>query len=334
MFLSFIVPVYNTEKYISECLDSLLEQDIPQEDYEIICVNDGSTDGSLDILRKYELRYPNVKVINQENGGVCVARNSGMDAARGEYIWFVDADDLVHRNILGDAKKRLGERPCDRLIIGCFQFTDEQTGDLQNLELPMNTSWKDSVVWRSLFRKKFLEEKKLSFYPGLVFGEDALFMFECFRNEPDVVELEWPVYYHRAVAGSASTNTKTEFMETRLWSTLREAQVVQGYYERHDGIYPMETANRLMIFLWGVLGSLAQLQRKQAEPYMKELKSCGLFPYKRPPECTVTRSYQTTRTDLTGKLFDKIYTNAHSRLGFCLLRLWYWLSALKNRKVA
>lgn len=100
MFLSFIVPVYNTEKYLAECLDSLLEQDIPYEEYEIICVNDGSTDGSLDILRRYAEAHSNVIVVDKENGGVASARNAGLDAACGDYIWFFDSDDIIHPNIL------------------------------------------------------------------------------------------------------------------------------------------------------------------------------------------------------------------------------------------
>ena len=88
MFLSFIVPVYNVEQYVGECLDSLLDQDIPREDYEIICVNDGSTDESLAVLRQYADRHTNIRVIDKPNGGVASARNAGFDAARGEYIWY------------------------------------------------------------------------------------------------------------------------------------------------------------------------------------------------------------------------------------------------------
>lgn len=89
---SIIIPVYNTEKYLRECIQSCINQDVDSNDYEIICINDGSKDQSLSILKEYELNYKNVTVIEQQNSGVSVARNKGISAASGDYIWFVDSD--------------------------------------------------------------------------------------------------------------------------------------------------------------------------------------------------------------------------------------------------
>ena len=102
MFISFIVPVYNTEKYLYACLDSLLDQDLSPDEYEIICINDGSTDNSLAVLKKYEAEYKNIFVINQRNSGVCQARNAGLLKAKGEYIWFIDSDDVIEKHSLKD----------------------------------------------------------------------------------------------------------------------------------------------------------------------------------------------------------------------------------------
>lgn len=253
-FLSIIVPVYNVEKYLSECLDSLVEQDISHEDYEIICVNDGSTDGCAKILRQYTQRYANIRVIEQSNAGVCVARNSGIDVAQGDYIWFVDSDDLIKRNILGFIKEKAEILNFDRLIFGNLQFEGAFTACSENQNYPLNTGWKESVVWRSIFRKAFLQENHLRFHPGLVFGEDALFLFECFYRDPKTVEIEDPIYYHRVVSNSASSNQSPAFTEKRLWSTLREAQVLQKYQESSDKKHRTETANRLMIFFVGYFG--------------------------------------------------------------------------------
>ena len=100
--LSIIIPVYNTEEYLPRCLNSCLEQDLPANEYEIIAINDGSSDNSLQILNAYALKYPNIRVINQENRGLGATRNRGLNLAIGEYIWFVDSDDWVLENCLLD----------------------------------------------------------------------------------------------------------------------------------------------------------------------------------------------------------------------------------------
>ena len=88
--LSIIVPVYNTGKFLEKCLMSCIQQDIPLDRYEIVCVNDGSTDDSLLLLNGIKDRYENVKVISQKNGGLSAARNTGLENAVGKYVWFVD----------------------------------------------------------------------------------------------------------------------------------------------------------------------------------------------------------------------------------------------------
>ena len=95
MKLSIIVPVYNVADYLPKCLDSLLAQDLPQNEYEIIVVNDGSTDNSGNIAQQYADKYANITLINQANQGLSGARNTGIKCAKGDYIQFVDSDDYV-----------------------------------------------------------------------------------------------------------------------------------------------------------------------------------------------------------------------------------------------
>ncbi len=330
MILSFIVPVYNTEKYIKTCLDSLLAQDIPTTEYEIICVNDGSTDDGLSILLDYQKKYENIQVIDQPNSGVCVARNNGIDIANGKYIWFVDADDLISQNCLKALYDNYLNKNYDRIIIGNYLF--ENDTDLESDNLKTNTSWKDSVVWRNIMKKQFLTDNNLHFYPGLVFGEDALFMFEVFLNNAETIEADNTVYYHRQVMGSASNNTSVEFSLTRVYSTLEEAKIVRKYYEDKNCPYPQETANRLMIFLWGGLDAVAQMPTTQAKTYLKDLKLCGLYPYKTPPECTVTKSYQLDRDDFIGVFFDWVYTHMHRPWGFHCMRVLRKIMKMRSSK--
>ena len=99
--LSIVIPVCNLENYIAETLDSCLAQDILPEEYEIICIDDGSKDNSLAVLNHYAQTHSNIIVHTKENGGVSSARNKGIELAQGQYIWFVDGDDLIAENALG-----------------------------------------------------------------------------------------------------------------------------------------------------------------------------------------------------------------------------------------
>lgn len=112
--LSFVAPVYGVEKYIGECLDSLFNQDIPESEYEVVCVNDCTKDRSADIIREYQKKHPNLRLINHEvNKKDNASRNTGYRAAVGKYIWFIDPDDYIAPNCLGTILKVCEENQLD-----------------------------------------------------------------------------------------------------------------------------------------------------------------------------------------------------------------------------
>ena len=91
--LTYIIPVYNTERYLTRCLNSIVSQGLADDDYEVLVVDDGSTDGSRGVAEAFAREHPSVRVLSQPNSGVCAARNQALDHARGRYIQFVDSDD-------------------------------------------------------------------------------------------------------------------------------------------------------------------------------------------------------------------------------------------------
>ena len=119
MLISIIVPVYNVEKYLRKCVDSLLTQDLSHEEYEIILVNDGSTDQSVTICDEYAAGHTNLKVLHQQNGGLSAARNSGVAVAQGRYVQFVDSDDYLEPNVL---KTLVEKMETDRLDVLRFNY--------------------------------------------------------------------------------------------------------------------------------------------------------------------------------------------------------------------
>ena len=129
MKLSIIVPVYNVADYLAKCLDSLLAQDLPQNEYEIIVVNDGSTDNSGDIAQQYADKYANITLINQANQGLSGARNTGIKCAKGDYIQFVDSDDYLEDNVLGGLMRQVEK---DNLDVLRFKYQNVRINNESN----------------------------------------------------------------------------------------------------------------------------------------------------------------------------------------------------------
>lgn len=334
MFLSFIVPVYNAENYLGECLSSLLNQDIPQEDYEIVCVNDGSKDASPAILRTFQEKHPNIVILDKENGGVVSARNAGLKAARGEYIWFVDADDFIKEGVLSSLRQQIQEARCDRLIIGCYIFDDVLTEEEQersrNSQLPLNGPGQDSIVVRSLMRREFLQQHGLFFsHPELTHGEDGMFMYEFCACSPISVERNEAIYFYRIHSGSADTMDSVAGLQKKLRSYVGIVRILRDYYR--SGRKDTRTANCFMTFLWFALLTVASLPPRESRAARKQLKKEGLFPFCRLPECDLVHSYMTDREDIVGKIYNKLYMNLHRPWGFAGMFLIRQLLRLKRK---
>ena len=209
MFFSIIIPVYNCEKYLRDCLDSCINQDLLNDEYEVLCVNDGSTDSSINILNDYANRYSHIKVFSQDNRGVSAARNIGLDNAKGEYIMFLDGDDLIRKNCLQGLKKTLEEKPCARLKMGAYM------GDSDDAER-FKTKPDDSklskltlfeVLWMSVLQRSLIEEKRLRFVEGITHHEDELFLTDFQNISSEVVEYPQNIYFYRRSSGTAIDRT-------------------------------------------------------------------------------------------------------------------------------
>ena len=114
--ISVIIAAYNAEEYLSETLDSIFLQTMNDSEYEVIIINDGSSDSTLDILNSYKQTYSNLIIIDKENGGPSSARNAGLDIAKGEYVFFFDADDILEGDALSTMYETASEKQADLLI--------------------------------------------------------------------------------------------------------------------------------------------------------------------------------------------------------------------------
>lgn len=202
--VSVIVPCYNVAAYLDQCMESLTGQSM--EDIEIICVNDGSSDRTAEILREWRNRDRRVRIIDQKNSGVSAARNSGMEAAAGTYIGFVDPDDMVERNMFQRLFTAAAEKDADVAVCGYHEFCDR--GDMDMPEsgwspsagffpeekaerFRRGTPWSRcaGTVWNKLIRRKLLEENGLRFIPGLRQGQDLYFCLMLLTFAPRLLIL-------------------------------------------------------------------------------------------------------------------------------------------------
>lgn len=231
--ISIIVPIYNIEKYLARGLESLISQTYPH--LEIILVNDGSKDNSLAICEDYARRDGRIKVIDKVNEGVSVARNTGLEAATGSYVGFIDPDDWVEPNMYEQLYKQI--KKWDSPVCLCnyfkdskkksapktFAFKDELLEGKEIIEKLVNdmVGMPDLMptyvcvmgcVWRGLFKKAFLDQYQLRFVPGVSIMEDLVFMVQTLLK-CDQVAIDQGIYYHYVQNPSSVLHTYNK----RLW---------------------------------------------------------------------------------------------------------------------
>lgn len=215
---SVVVPVYNTEKYLSQCIDSILEQNTPSA-FEVILVDDGSSDGSAAICDRYAREHACVRVIHQENQGVSVARNRGIEAASGDYVLFLDGDDLWTPDLLSRLDGYVTDGP-DVIEFGYQNMYADRDGEVTVPALTANGEPGKAYLARvfeqeampiassctGAYRVAFLKEKGITFPTGVRYGEDFDFRMQSLTAAASVRGIALPLYRYR-IHGESTINT-------------------------------------------------------------------------------------------------------------------------------
>lgn len=235
--ISIIVPVYNREKYIDRCIKSILNQSF--RDFELILVDDGSTDNSIHICNKYSNINDNIIVIHKENGGVSSARNIGLEHAKGEYIMFIDSDDYIEENMLEVSYNHMFENKADLFICGAKinTYIKDKIRGIQNLKL-CNCEYlinefleKEGIdylpiyinsVWAKLYKSEIIKNNNLKFKEDIYMGEDSIFNLEYLNNINKIIT--WNDYLYNycvrdnndAITSSYHTDKKVPFFITSI----------------------------------------------------------------------------------------------------------------------
>lgn len=221
--VSVIIPVYNAEKYLNQCLDSLKAQTFKQ--FEVICVDDGSTDASREILGRYSVEDSRFRIFQQKNSGAGAARNYGMEYARGEYLYFMDADDFLEETLLEEAFNKAEEEQAD-IVLFSARFFDTRSGTSSETESSLRLSLlpedkpafsaeecasrifqlATSAPWNKLFRREFISDEGLQFVnqPNT---NDLTFVLAAMALAKRISYLPDQLYFYRI---GMSTNTQSQ----------------------------------------------------------------------------------------------------------------------------
>lgn len=238
--ISVIVPVYNTEKFINRCVDSILAQ--TYRNFELILVDDGSTDKSNAICDEYTKQDSRIRVLHLLNGGVSYARNMGLEGAKGNYVTFVDSDDTIAPNFLADGIEYC-QKECLDIFGGCHVrmqknglqvpsliahtiFNEDRwLSEYENMEL-LRTNLIASC-WGKLIRREFISDVR--FKNGMRFGEDLQFCFQLLDKNPRLMAVPEIYYFYWENENSATT----QIDEEKLKDVLRTYQILWNHAEKY-----------------------------------------------------------------------------------------------------
>lgn len=245
--LSYIVPAYNMEKYLNDCVKSIIKQKVLNT--EIILVDDGSTDNTSEICDKYAAEYGFIHVIHKENGGISSARNAGLKKARGEYVCFVDSDDFFKQAFAQNFLEICETEKLD-IIRGWYGIYDEERGVFVDHQYP-NISFSNKtlsgkeflvhtitekanevVPWLGFFRREYLLEHNLQFPEGIAYEEDQLFFLEALLCDDNcrVYQSDIEFYAYRKRAGSATKSPKLKQVQDIIYVVEKETELISSFH--------------------------------------------------------------------------------------------------------
>lgn len=241
--VSVIVPVYNVESYLPYAMQSLLDQTL--KDVEFICVNDGSTDGSLEILEMYAKRDSRITIISKENGGLSSARNAGIKASMGEIIMFMDSDDFLDKRACERIWIEFEEYPTDIVVFGANLipstprapswywwnlYVEARRYYAFDPDILFNIPSSKPFVWRQAFSRSFLDRVGVLFDEKVKFGEDIIFQFQVFPFADNISYVPDALYFYRwKRTGSLMATVKQE-KDAKVCEHLNIVNKIFGYF--------------------------------------------------------------------------------------------------------
>lgn len=280
---SFIVPVYNTEKYLKKCLDSLVNQ--TYKDFEIIVVNDGSTDKSSSIISKYQKKYKNIIVINKENEGLSMARNRGVQKSSGKYIIFVDSDDYVSNKLLEEVDKKIDDSDILRFQIATEdeeytkinEYHEEGFESMCGYDAFRYLSSYHFVepAWCYVIRKNYYIENKFSFKKGVYHEDFGLIPYVIYKARK-VKSIDFIGYYYIQRNGSIMNNNDYKKTVKKAFDMLEQYKTMRLFAKNINRKNNLDDYF-LSYISNSVIVKARELKKDEKKVYINELKKLNVF---------------------------------------------------------
>jgi len=286
-YVSVIVPIYNVEQYLSKCIESLLNQ--TYSNYEIILVNDGSPDKCGEICDEYNLKSDKIIVLHLENGGVCRARNMGMDLAKGDYFCFVDSDDWVEKDFIKDFITFLDDyqtivvQDCirdlpDRSDRDFFNFkTKSYILNNQLSDLLEDGFFQEGFPWNKIYSKKIIKENNLRFDPAIKLGDDEKWNLQYYPYIKKIVVTEKSNYHYQYNPNSISNQARP--FDRELLRFIFRAEYFCQFNESNDEKLIKLASQRVEEFFRIVLLDRLYKSVKEKEVRLSKLQEISNLPY-------------------------------------------------------
>lgn len=287
--LSIVVPVYNVQSYIEKCILSLEQQDIEADNYEVLVINDGSSDGSVAIIERLQQKYSNIRLLHKSNGGLGSARNYGIKHAVGKYIMFVDSDDYIENNVFSIMLSELDEHNLDYLGYGIFDIRGNDYRDgFENVEKPKNIisgleyikSYQISISACTHILKTEIYKENNIYFNETIIHEDYDFVLRMYQycNRMKFIDLHVYNYVIKKSGSITSMRTFEQYLYSlNSWQIIIES--LNSYFSKLDNEYYCWAKRWINNYKYIALNSLLSypLSVRDKKNIFFQFKLAGLF---------------------------------------------------------
>lgn len=295
--ISIIIPVYNVEDYLSRCLESVVGQTLL--DIEIICVNDGTRDNSVDIVKNYMARDSRIQLVEKENGGLASARNAGMEVATGDTLLFLDSDDYLESNACERIYEERLNHNADIIVFGSIPFPEIpepdswvvwklDCHDMYYPEFEAKALFEEPCgspfAWNRAFSREFLKKNNLKFPENVLFGEDIVFIFEAAPMAGSIQFIGDKLHHYQCFRQGSLMYEYNSEIERKMAQHVKNMKTITEFWYR-NGLIEKWGADYTEWFLGFLVPDMVQYhpgnKRRLAQEALKIMKQYGMLEWTR-----------------------------------------------------